>query len=69
MPRDLRTTALIDGQDATAYPDGLGESLIPAVAPAIANALADAVGVRVRDLPMSPERVLAAIDAREGRDA
>jgi len=30
-------------------------------APAIANALADATGVRLRDLPMTPERVLRAL--------
>jgi CO/xanthine dehydrogenase Mo-binding subunit len=66
MPRDLRTVALVHEGDERAYPDGLGESLIPAVAPAVANALADAVGVRIRDLPMSPERVLAAIDATGG---
>ncbi len=34
------------------------------VAPAIANAVADAVGARVTDLPLTPERVLQAIQAR-----
>ncbi|MGH7052291.1 MAG: xanthine dehydrogenase family protein molybdopterin-binding subunit [Stellaceae bacterium] len=41
---------------------GVGE--VPIVPPmaAVANAIADAVGVRLRDLPMSPPRVLAALD-------
>jgi CO/xanthine dehydrogenase Mo-binding subunit len=37
------------------------------VAPAIANAIADAVGVRVRDLPITPEKVLRALTEKTGR--
>jgi CO/xanthine dehydrogenase Mo-binding subunit len=33
---------------------------------AVANAIADAIGVRMRDLPMSPPRLRAAIDANGG---
>jgi CO/xanthine dehydrogenase Mo-binding subunit len=40
---------------------GAGEAAQGPVAAAIANALADAIGVRVRDLPLTPEAVLAAI--------
>jgi CO/xanthine dehydrogenase Mo-binding subunit len=45
------------------HPDihGIGEVAAPVVAPAIANAVADAAGVRVRDLPLTPERVLRAL--------
>jgi len=32
---------------------------------AVANAINDAIGVRMRDLPMSPPRLRAAIDAQE----
>ena len=39
---------------------GVGTPVIPAIAPAVANAVRDAVGVRLRDLPMTPPRVLAA---------
>jgi CO/xanthine dehydrogenase Mo-binding subunit len=33
------------------------------VAAAVANALADAIGVRVRELPLTPERIAAVIEA------
>jgi CO/xanthine dehydrogenase Mo-binding subunit len=36
---------------------GIGEMTLPCVAPAIANALYDATGLRLRDLPLSAERV------------
>jgi xanthine dehydrogenase molybdenum-binding subunit len=39
----------------------VGESGIFLQAPAIANAIYDAVGVRIRDLPITPERVLKAL--------
>ena len=42
-------------------PSGLGEPGLIAVAPAIANAVYDAVGVRLRNLPMRPEDVKAAL--------
>ena len=47
------------GLRAVAEPPGFGP---PA---AIANAIYDAVGVRIRTLPLSPERVLAAMQGRE----
>ena len=41
-----------------------GELSNSQIAPAIANAVADATGVRVTDLPLTPERVLAALRSR-----
>ncbi len=41
---------------------GVGEMGATPVAAAIANAIYDAVGVRLTQLPMTPERVLAALD-------
>jgi CO/xanthine dehydrogenase Mo-binding subunit len=40
---------------------GVGEPAAAATPPAIANALYDAIGVRIRDLPVTPEKVLAAL--------
>jgi CO/xanthine dehydrogenase Mo-binding subunit len=45
---------------------GIGEPSLTPVAPAIANAVADAIGTRVFELPITPERVVKAI--REKRD-
>jgi len=41
----------------------IGEGSISAVAPAIANAVADACGVRIRDLPITAEKVYFALKA------
>lgn len=40
---------------------GLGEPALTAIAPAIANAIYDAVGVRMRELPITPEKLLLAM--------
>ncbi len=41
---------------------GVGEPALTGVAPAVSNAVANAIGVRVFDLPLTPERVLAALE-------
>lgn len=41
---------------------GAGEASLGPTGAAIANALFDALGVRVRDLPLTPERIVAAMD-------
>jgi CO/xanthine dehydrogenase Mo-binding subunit len=43
---------------------GIGESSNTPVAAAIANAICDAVGVRVMDLPLTAEKVFAALQAK-----
>ena len=43
---------------------GSGETAITVVAPAIGNAIFDATGVRLREVPFTPERVLSALRAR-----
>lgn len=47
--------------DSTAPSVGAGEAAQGPTAAAIANAVTDAIGVRVRDLPLTPEAVVAAI--------
>ncbi|HEU4352529.1 MAG TPA: molybdopterin cofactor-binding domain-containing protein [Burkholderiales bacterium] len=44
-------------------PTGMGEVGVPSVAPAIGNALFRLTGARVRELPMSPGRIQAALKA------
>ena len=44
---------------------GLGEMCANAPIPAVANAIFDAVGVRVDSLPISPEKILRALLAKE----
>ncbi len=41
---------------------GIGEPALTPAAPAVANAVADALGVRIYELPLTPERVLAALE-------
>ena len=48
---------------------GVGEPVLVAVAPAVANAVADAVGVRVRRLPLLPERIREGLLAKEESSA
>jgi isoquinoline 1-oxidoreductase len=50
---------LIDNPDLP--PQGCGEPAITTVGAALANAIFDVVGARVFTLPMTPERILAAI--------
>jgi CO/xanthine dehydrogenase Mo-binding subunit len=45
---------------------GIGEPAAAPTAPAIANAIFDAVGIRFHKLPITPEKVLAAL--REGEE-
>ncbi|HEY1234500.1 MAG TPA: molybdopterin cofactor-binding domain-containing protein, partial [Candidatus Binatia bacterium] len=40
---------------------GIGENPITPVAPAIANAIEDAIGVRIKDLPITAEKVYTAL--------
>ncbi len=42
----------------------IAEIPIDGMAPAVANAVADALGIRIRQIPLTPERVLRAIQAQ-----
>ena len=59
-------TVLVEGEGGVGpyKTKGIGENPITPVAPAIANAIEDAVGVRIRDLPITAEKIYAAMRAR-----
>ena len=40
---------------------GMGQTAVSPVAPAIGNAIYEAIGVRIKDLPITPEKVLRAL--------
>ncbi len=64
--RDIPTTESIILESGTGKgpfgAKGIGEPSLTPAAPAVANAVADALGARVYDLPLTPERVLEAWD-------
>ena len=45
---------------------GIGEAPCAPIAPAIANAIEDAIGVRIRSLPITPEKVYRALQEKNG---
>ena len=60
------TTFLIEDTEYTG-PFGAksaGEVPTNTMAPAVANAIYDALGIRIRSLPITPEKVLQALDMK-----
>jgi CO/xanthine dehydrogenase Mo-binding subunit len=59
-------TVLVEGEGGVGpyKTKGIGENPITPVAPAIANAIEDAVGVRIRDLHITLEKIYAAMRER-----
>jgi len=45
---------------------GIGEPGCVPTAPAVANAVYDAIGVRIKDLPITPEKILAGLKKKKG---
>ena len=62
-------TILVEGGDPKGPygAKGVGELCITPSAPAVANAVHDAIGVRIPDLPITPDKVLNALAAKAGR--
>jgi CO/xanthine dehydrogenase Mo-binding subunit len=62
---ELQTILLESGDGVGPFgAKGVGEPSVNSVAPAIANAVFDAVGVRIRDLPITAEKVFKALRAK-----
>jgi CO/xanthine dehydrogenase Mo-binding subunit len=62
LPEELRSILVENADGPGPYgAKGIGESGLMPTAPAIANAVAQAIGVRLKALPLTPERVLQAI--------
>lgn len=65
IPGDLHSV-LVENEDGPGPfgAKGAGEGGILAISPAIGSAIAQAIGVAIRDLPLTPERVWRAVQSR-----
>ena len=69
MPGEFRSVLVEKGDGPGPFgAKGLAQTSLPCIAPAVGAAIRDAIGAYVRSAPFTPERVLAAIDAAEGKD-
>lgn len=60
---DIQTIMIESGDGAGPFgAKGIGEPSCVSVAPAIANAVRDAIGIRILQLPLTPERVIEALN-------
>ena len=61
------TTTIIEDRDPKSPlgAKGIGEPALVPTAPAIMNAIYDAIGIRFHSLPVTPEKVLAALRAQQ----
>lgn len=57
--------AFVPHKDGPYGAKGLGEAVMTPTAPAIGNAVYNAIGVRIKDLPLSAEKVLKALRENE----
>jgi CO/xanthine dehydrogenase Mo-binding subunit len=66
LPETFDSALIENGDGPGPYgAKGMGESGIVCVAPAVGNALFNATGVRVRELPLTPERIWRALKDSE----
>ncbi|MBI5967648.1 MAG: molybdopterin-dependent oxidoreductase [Deltaproteobacteria bacterium] len=75
--RDYRVPTSLDAPEVTSIfveaahkegpygAKGVGEPALAPTAPAIGNAVYDAIGVRIKDLPITPEKVLKALREKD----
>jgi CO/xanthine dehydrogenase Mo-binding subunit len=65
LPPEMRSILVENGDGPGPFgAKGIGESGLMPTSPAIANALARAAGVRITELPLTPERVHRALRSR-----
>ena len=66
---DVKNIIVEDFETSAPYgAKGVGEPVMIPVAPAILNAIYDAVGVRVEDLPVTPDKLLKKIKKAEAKE-
>jgi len=64
FPQSLRSIILENGDGPGPFGSkAIAQVSIPCVAPAIGNAICDAIGVRLRSIPFSPEKILRGLGA------
>ena len=66
MPPDLNADVLEHLEANEIH--GIGETSLPPVMPAVGNAVYRATGIRITDLPITPEKVLRALRTRAGQE-
>ena len=70
LPRDFRTLTQEQGHGPGPFgAKGAGEATILPMASAVANAVHDAVGVRITELPITPVKIRAGLQALQAEDA
>ena len=71
IPTSLEVPRMTRGHVVTNEPKGpfgakeVGEGAIAGVLAAVANAVYDAVGVRIKSLPITPDKILEGLEAGE----
>ena len=69
LPALMQTSVLEAGDGPGPFGSkGMSQTTIVTVAPAIGNAIYDAIGARVRSLPITPEKILAALGKIPGKE-
>jgi CO/xanthine dehydrogenase Mo-binding subunit len=78
--RDYRIPTALDAPEVEAFfveathkdgpfgAKGVGEPALAPTAPAIGNAVYRAIGVRIKDLPITPEKILKALKEKAGKE-
>jgi CO/xanthine dehydrogenase Mo-binding subunit len=65
---DVQTILLESGDGLGPFgAKGVGEPSVGSIAPAICNAVDDAIGVRIRDLPMTPEKIVRELKGKRSK--